>query len=98
MVDKMPGIEASMLLRAEGQTPPNPTVGGTIVEGALKLGRPSMALISDTELRGMVFSRQKDRSGHDRLYARSAREEWPGNSSSFTPRAAAATSTVSAPN
>lgn len=54
-VDKMPGIEASMLLMAEGQTPPNPTVGGTIVEGALKLGRPSMVLISDTELRGMVF-------------------------------------------
>lgn len=55
-VDKMPGIEASMLLMAEGQTPPNPTVGGTIVEGALKLGRPSMVLITDTELRGMVFS------------------------------------------
>lgn len=55
-VDKMPGIQASMLLMAEGQTPPNPTVGGTIVEGALKLGRPSMVLISDTELRGMVVS------------------------------------------
>jgi hypothetical protein len=38
----------------EGQTPPNPTVGGTIVEGALKLGRPSSVLISDTELRGMA--------------------------------------------
>jgi hypothetical protein len=55
-VDKMPGIQASMLLMAEGQTPPNPTVGGMIVEGALKLGRPSMVLITDTELRGMVFS------------------------------------------
>jgi hypothetical protein len=55
-VDKMPGIEASMLLMAEGQTPPNPTVGGTIVDGALKLGRPAMVLISDTELRGMVLS------------------------------------------
>ena len=55
-VDKMPGIQASMLLMSEGQTPPNPSVGGTIVEGALKLGRPSMVLISDTELRGMVFS------------------------------------------
>ncbi len=40
-VDKMPGIEASMLLMAEGQTPPNPSVGGMIVEGALKVGRPS---------------------------------------------------------
>jgi hypothetical protein len=55
-VDRMPGIEASMLLMGEGQTPPNPAVGGTIVERALKLGRPSMVLISDTELRGMVFS------------------------------------------
>ena len=45
-----------MLLMAEGQTPPNPAVGGTIVDGALKLGRPSMALISDVELGGMVFS------------------------------------------
>ncbi|MBV9970050.1 MAG: hypothetical protein JO228_08705, partial [Xanthobacteraceae bacterium] len=54
--DKMPGIEAAMLLMAEGETPPNPTVGGTIVESALELGRPSMALISDTELRSMVFS------------------------------------------
>jgi hypothetical protein len=54
-VDKMPGIQASMLLMAEGQTPPNPTVGGTIVEGALKLGRPSMVLISDTELRSRAF-------------------------------------------
>ena len=54
--DKMPGIEAAMLLMAEGGTPPNPTVGGTIVERALKLGRPSMALISDTELRSMVFT------------------------------------------
>jgi hypothetical protein len=52
----MPGIEASMLLMGEGQTPPNPAVGGAIVEGALKLGRPSMVLISDIELRGMVFS------------------------------------------
>lgn len=55
-VGKMPGIEASMLLTAEGRTPPNPTVGGTIVEAALKLGRPSMVLISDTELHGMVFA------------------------------------------
>jgi hypothetical protein len=54
-VDKVPGVEASMLLMAEGQTPPNPSVGGTIVDGALKLGRPSMVLISDSELRGMVF-------------------------------------------
>jgi hypothetical protein len=54
--DRMPGIEASMLLMAEGQTPPNPTVGGTIIEGAMKLGRSSMVLISETELRGMLFS------------------------------------------
>lgn len=54
--DKMPGIRASMLLMGEGQTPPNPTVGGTIVESALKLGRPSTVLISDTELRGMVLA------------------------------------------
>jgi hypothetical protein len=54
-VDRMPGIEASMLLTAEGQTPPNPTVGGTIAEGAVKLGRPSMVLISDAELRGMLL-------------------------------------------
>ncbi len=43
-----------MLLAGEGQTPPNPSVGGMIVESALKLGRPSMVLISDTELRGMA--------------------------------------------
>jgi hypothetical protein len=55
-VDKMPGIQASMLLMAEGSTPPNPTVGGTIVEGALKLGRPSTVLISDAELRSMASS------------------------------------------
>jgi hypothetical protein len=55
-VDKMPGIQASILLMGEGQTPPNPTVGGTIFEAAMKLGRPSTVLISDTELRGMVLS------------------------------------------
>lgn len=54
-VDKMPGIEATMLLMTEGQTPPNPTVGGTIFEHALQAGRPSTILISDAELRGMVF-------------------------------------------
>ncbi|MBV8745436.1 MAG: hypothetical protein JO134_10395 [Xanthobacteraceae bacterium] len=55
-IDKMPGVEASMLLMAEGQTPPNPSVGGTIVDVALKVGRPSTVLISDTELRGMALS------------------------------------------
>jgi hypothetical protein len=54
-VDKMSGIEATMLLMTEGQTPPNPTVGGTIVEHALQAGRLSTILISDAELRGMVF-------------------------------------------
>lgn len=54
-VDKMPGIEATMLLLAEGQTSPNPMVGATIVEHALKLGRPATVMISDAELRGMVF-------------------------------------------
>ena len=53
-VDKMPGVEATMLLLADGQTPPNPTVGGTIVAHALQAGRPSTILISDAELRGMV--------------------------------------------
>ncbi len=53
-IDRMPGIEASMLLMAEGQTPANPTAGGTIIEAALKRGRPSMVLISDTELRSMA--------------------------------------------
>jgi hypothetical protein len=55
-IDKMSGIQASMLLMVEGQTPPNPTVGGTIAERALKLGRPSTVLISDAELRGMVLA------------------------------------------
>jgi hypothetical protein len=55
IVDKMAGIEATMLLIAERQTPPNPTVGGTIVEHALQAGRRSTILISDAELRGMVF-------------------------------------------
>lgn len=55
-VDKMPAIEASMLLMGEGQTPPNPSVGGTIAAGALKLGRPSMVLISDSELRSMALA------------------------------------------
>lgn len=55
-VDKMPGIEASMLLTAEGGTPPNPSVGGTIVESALKLGRPSTVLISEAEVRSMAAS------------------------------------------
>ena len=54
-IGKMPGIEATMLLMAEGQTPPNPTVGGTIAEHALHQGRPSTILISDAELRGMVL-------------------------------------------
>lgn len=54
-VDKMAGIEATMLLMAERQTPPDPTVGGTIVEHALQAGRRSTILISDAELRGMVF-------------------------------------------
>lgn len=53
-VDRMPGIEVTMLLMTEGQRPP-PTVGGTIVERALHAGRPSMILISGAELRGMVF-------------------------------------------
>lgn len=56
MVEKMPGIEISMLLTAEGGTPPNPTVGGTIVERALKLGLPSTVLIFDAELRNMAWS------------------------------------------
>lgn len=51
-VDKM----ASMLLMAEERTPPNPTVGSAMAEGAVKLGGPPMVLISNTELRTMVFS------------------------------------------
>jgi hypothetical protein len=54
-VDKMPAISASLLLMGEGQTPPNPSVGGTIVENAVKSGRPALVLISDVELRGMVL-------------------------------------------
>jgi len=34
---------------------PIQTVAGAIVERALKFGRPSMVLISETELRGIVF-------------------------------------------
>ena len=54
-VDKMPGVEAAMLLMTEGRTPPIPAVGGTIVERALQQGRPSTILISDAELHGMIF-------------------------------------------
>jgi hypothetical protein len=54
-VDKMPGVSASLLLMGEGQTPPNPSVGGAIVENAVKSGRPAAVLISDAELRGMVL-------------------------------------------
>src|SRR5262249_7694816 len=53
-VDKMPGVEATMLLLAEGQTPPDPTAAGTIAAHALQAGRPSRILISDAELGGMV--------------------------------------------
>ena len=53
-VDRMPGIEATILLMGEGQTPPTPTVGGTIFQSAVKLERPVTLLVSDTELRGMV--------------------------------------------
>lgn len=54
-VDRMPGIEATILLMGEGQTPSNPTVGGTIAERARQAGRPVTVLISDTELKGMVM-------------------------------------------
>jgi hypothetical protein len=50
-VDRMTGIEATMLLMFEGQTPSNPTVGGTIVEGAAQAGRPATVLVADDELR-----------------------------------------------
>lgn len=54
-VDKMPGILATLLLIGEGQTPtpPNPTVGGTILEHAQQQARPWAVLISDAELRSM---------------------------------------------
>jgi hypothetical protein len=55
-VDKMPGIEATMVLMAEGQTPPNPTVGGTIAERAAKSGLQSTVLISDDEIHGLVLA------------------------------------------
>lgn len=55
-VDRMPGIEAAILLMGEGQTPPTPTVGGTIFQQALKLERPVTLLVSDDELRGLLGS------------------------------------------
>jgi hypothetical protein len=53
---QMTGIEATMLLMAEGQTPPNPTVGGTIFEHAQQLGRPSMVLIADDQLSSLYVA------------------------------------------
>lgn len=52
-VDQMMGIEVSMLLLAEGQTPANPTVGGTIFEHGVELDRPSSVLVGDDELQAL---------------------------------------------
>jgi len=85
-VDKMTGIQASMLLMGEGQTPPNPSVGGTIVDGAPKLGRPSMGLISAPELQSMALAENQTanlaardkRIGQDTIaYLLDLREGWP---------------------
>src|SRR5262249_28280267 len=50
-IDRLSGVEATMLLMSEGQTPPNPSVGGTIFSHAEQQGRPSSVLVSDDELR-----------------------------------------------
>lgn len=52
-LDQMMGIEVSMLLLAEGQTPANPTVGGVIFQQGVEHGLPSVVLVSDEELRAM---------------------------------------------
>jgi hypothetical protein len=52
-LDQLSGVEATMLLMAEGQTPPNPSVGGTIFSRAQQQGRPTSVLVSDDDLRAL---------------------------------------------
>lgn len=45
----MTGLELALLLQSEGQTPPTPSVGGTIAEDAQKSGRPVAYMLSQQE-------------------------------------------------
>ncbi|WP_158817596.1 hypothetical protein [Methylocapsa sp. S129] len=47
--DKLSGFETALLLHAEGQTPAQPSVGGTIAEHAQATGKPIAYLVSADE-------------------------------------------------
>ena len=49
--EKLSGFEVIILLMGEGQTPPQPSVGGTIVEHAQAAGKPIDYLVSADEVK-----------------------------------------------
>lgn len=68
-LDRMMGIEISMLLMAEGQTPAKPTVGGTIFQHGLEHGLQSTTLVGVDELRALFvppdFAKMDNAVGQD---------------------------------
>jgi hypothetical protein len=54
MADRVSGIEFVTLVMADGQTPSNPSVGGTIVARELGKGKAISYLLSQTDLEGML--------------------------------------------
>jgi len=49
-IEKLPGFIIANLLYGDGQTNPNPTVGGVIMDRAKALGRPVTTLLSTTDV------------------------------------------------
>jgi hypothetical protein len=47
------GLAVTLLLMGEGQTPPNPSAGGTILEHGKTLNRPTTILVTDAEAQGL---------------------------------------------
>jgi hypothetical protein len=54
MTDRVSGIEFVTLVLFDGQTPSNPSVGGTIVAHQLAKGKAISYLLSQTDLQGML--------------------------------------------
>jgi hypothetical protein len=54
LLDRLSGLEFAVFILADGQTPSNPSVGGTIVEQATARGKPVSTLLSQAELQGLL--------------------------------------------
>ena len=54
LLDKVSGVELVALVIGEGQSPSNPSVGGTIAEGAQARNKPVSSLLSSSDLQSTV--------------------------------------------